>query len=86
MSPDRQGIALNGLTGDLTARLKAEALRLGFDLVGVAPAVTPPGYHRFLDWIEGGNAAGMDYCRSGPRPEPTRGTSWRGSGRSSWSP
>ena len=46
---------------DLATRLKAEALRLGFDFVGVAPAVAPPGYPRFLDWLEAGCAAGMDY-------------------------
>lgn len=46
---------------DLTTRLKAEAIRLGFDFVGVAPAVTPPGYPSFLDWLDAGCAAGMDY-------------------------
>ena len=45
----------------LTDRLKAEALRLGFDRVGVAPAVDPPGYGRYLDWVEQGRAAGMAY-------------------------
>ena len=29
---------------ELTGRLKAEARRLGFDQVGIAPAVAPPGY------------------------------------------
>jgi len=48
---------------DLTDRLKAEARRLGFDLVGVAPAVVPPGYGRYLEWLEQGRAAGMDYLR-----------------------
>jgi epoxyqueuosine reductase len=46
---------------DLTARLKAEAMRLGFDFVGIAPAVTPSGYPHFLDWLDAGCAAGMDY-------------------------
>jgi epoxyqueuosine reductase len=46
---------------DLTDRLKAEALRLGFDQVGIAPAVAPPGYPRFLEWLEAGYAAGMSY-------------------------
>ncbi len=49
------------MTDDLTPRLKAEALRLGFDFVGVAPAVAPPGYPQFLDWLESGCSAGMDY-------------------------
>jgi epoxyqueuosine reductase len=60
------------MTDDLTPRLKAEALRLGFDFVGVAPAVAPPGYPRFLDWLESGCAAGMDYLpdRAGARAHP----------------
>ena len=47
----------------LTARLKDEARRLGFDLVGVAPAVVPPGYGRYLAWLEQGREAGMAYLR-----------------------
>jgi epoxyqueuosine reductase len=54
---------------DLTDRLKAEALRLGFDQVGIAPAVAPPGYPDFRRWLEAGHAAGMDYLR---RQEPSR--------------
>jgi epoxyqueuosine reductase len=46
---------------ELTRQLKAEALRLGFDAVGITPAVAPPGYDRFLNWLEAGAAAGMDY-------------------------
>jgi epoxyqueuosine reductase len=37
---------------DLTDRLKSEALRLGVDDVGIAPAVTAPGYPNFLQWLE----------------------------------
>ncbi len=48
-------------TTELTTDLKAEARRLGFDLVGVAPAVTPPGHPRFLDWLERGFAGEMGY-------------------------
>src|SRR3954451_22952801 len=44
---------------DLTDRLKAEARRLGFDQVGIAPAVAPPGYGRYVDWLQKGHAAGM---------------------------
>jgi epoxyqueuosine reductase len=47
----------------LTDRLKVEAHRLGFDLVGVAPAVVPPGYGRYLEWIEKGREAGMTYLK-----------------------
>lgn len=48
-------------TESLTGRLKAEARRLGFDLVGIAPAVSPPGYPRLLDWLERGFAGEMHY-------------------------
>jgi epoxyqueuosine reductase len=46
---------------ELTDRLKAEAIRLGFDQVGIAPAVAPPGYPHYLDWLGRGHAAGMAY-------------------------
>jgi epoxyqueuosine reductase len=46
---------------DLTDRLKAEGLRLGFDQIGVAPAVAPPGYPHYLEWLAKGRAAGMAY-------------------------
>ncbi|MCX7426421.1 MAG: tRNA epoxyqueuosine(34) reductase QueG [Planctomycetia bacterium] len=45
----------------LTSALKREALRLGFDLVGVCPAVTPPGLERFRDWLASGHAGQMHY-------------------------
>jgi epoxyqueuosine reductase len=48
---------------ELTRRLKAEALKLGFDKVGVAPAVAPAGYGHFLDWLDAGHAAGMSYLQ-----------------------
>jgi epoxyqueuosine reductase len=48
---------------ELADRLKAEALRLGFDQVGIAPAVSPAGYPRFLEWLEAGRAAGMEYMQ-----------------------
>lgn len=49
------------MESDLTARLKAEAFRLGFDQVGIAAAVSPPSYPHYLDWLEAGHAAGMGY-------------------------
>jgi epoxyqueuosine reductase len=48
---------------NLTNRLKVEARGLGFDLIGVAPAVVPPGYGRYLRWLERGRDAGMAYLR-----------------------
>jgi epoxyqueuosine reductase len=50
----------------LTSAIRAEAIRLGFELVGVAPAVEPGGLHRFLDWLERGYAGNMQYL---PRRE-----------------
>jgi epoxyqueuosine reductase len=48
-------------SSNLTDRLKAEASRLGFDQVGIAPAVGPPSYPRYLEWLRAGHAAGMGY-------------------------
>jgi epoxyqueuosine reductase len=48
-------------TCELTAWLKAEALRLGFTACGVAPAVTPRGIHRLAAWLEAGYAGEMAY-------------------------
>ncbi len=52
---------MNTSAAELTARLKAEAIGLGFDDVGVAPAITPSGYPDFLRWLAAGRQAGMDY-------------------------
>lgn len=55
-----------------TARLKACALAIGFDLVGIAPAVEPPHYAFFQHWIAEGCHAGMQYLaeRAGLRAHP----------------
>ncbi len=55
------GHAVSATTESLAARLKSEAVRLGFDLVGIAPAVTPPGYPQLLSWLERGFAGEMHY-------------------------
>jgi epoxyqueuosine reductase len=44
-----------------TAALKEEARRLGFELAGVCPAVTPPGIGRFHEWLAAGCAGQMQY-------------------------
>ena len=44
-----------------TSELKSEARRIGFDLVGVAPAVTPEGIHPFREWLDAGFAGEMQY-------------------------
>ncbi|MBW3539545.1 MAG: tRNA epoxyqueuosine(34) reductase QueG [Planctomycetes bacterium] len=41
--------------------LKSAARGIGFDLVGVAPAVTPNGFHAFLDWLGRGYDGEMGY-------------------------
>lgn len=45
----------------LSAALKSEAHRLGFELVGIAPAVTPAGLPAFQDWLDRGFAGEMGY-------------------------
>jgi epoxyqueuosine reductase len=45
----------------LTAELKEEARRLGFDLVGAAAAVEPPGLGHFRQWLADGFSGQMGY-------------------------
>lgn len=45
----------------LSEQIKAEAHELGFDLVGIAPAVTPQGVTHLCDWLERGFAGEMAY-------------------------
>ena len=45
----------------LTQSLKAESRRLGFDLVGFCPAITPNGFGQFQQWLEAGYAGEMLY-------------------------
>ena len=45
----------------LTQSIKSESNRLGFDLVGVCPAVAPNGFGQFLQWLEAGYAGEMLY-------------------------
>lgn len=45
----------------LTQDLKAEAVRLGFPLVGITPAVSPAGVSRFHEWLAAGYAGEMHY-------------------------
>ncbi|MEO2015788.1 MAG: tRNA epoxyqueuosine(34) reductase QueG [Fuerstiella sp.] len=46
---------------EVTESLKHNASRLGFQHLGIAPAVSPPGYHPLLEWIANGHAADMDW-------------------------
>lgn len=43
----------------LSDGIRRRAAELGFDLVGIAPAVSPPGYHRLVEWLSAGYAAEM---------------------------
>jgi epoxyqueuosine reductase len=45
----------------LTAALKTEAHRVGFDLAGICPAVAPAGIGRFHEWLAAGYAGEMRY-------------------------
>src|SRR5580704_11699995 len=49
------------VNSNLSTAIKTEARNLGFDLVGIAPAVTPTGIHEFLDWLERDYAGQMSY-------------------------
>ncbi len=46
---------------ELTAELKREALRLGFDLCGAVAAKSPPGVDRLRRWLAEGMAGEMRY-------------------------
>lgn len=60
LSPDRiLAILMN--TRNLTAELKQEALRQGFDLVGVCRAGDAPGFDGFQSWLSAGYAGEMHY-------------------------
>jgi epoxyqueuosine reductase len=48
-------------TMSLTEALKSAASRLGFELVGVCPAVSPAGLGHFHSWLSAGYAGQMDY-------------------------
>lgn len=48
-------------TLSLAARLKQRGRDLGFDLVGIAPAVSPAGLSRLENWIDTGRAGEMKY-------------------------
>ena len=46
---------------ELTQSLKAEAKRLGFQLTGACPAVSPVGFDQFSQWLDAGYAGEMHY-------------------------
>ena len=46
---------------ELSRQLKDIAFALGFQLSGIAPAISPTGYHRLLQWLDLGYAGDMHY-------------------------
>ena len=58
----------------LTQRLKAEAVRRGFSLTGVCPAVSPAGIGHFQQWLANGYAGEMHYLadRAAAYADPAR--------------
>lgn len=48
-------------THSVTTLLKQRAAELGFCRIGVAPAVSPPGFHPLVEWIASGYAADMEW-------------------------
>ena len=48
-------------SSEFTAQLKCEAQSLGFDLVGVCPAVSPAGLSQFHEWLNAGYGGEMQY-------------------------
>ncbi|MDG1893454.1 MAG: tRNA epoxyqueuosine(34) reductase QueG [Fuerstiella sp.] len=46
---------------EVTETLKQNAAELGFQHLGIAPAISPPGYHPLLEWIASGHAADMNW-------------------------
>ncbi|MEZ6123434.1 MAG: tRNA epoxyqueuosine(34) reductase QueG [Planctomycetaceae bacterium] len=46
---------------DLTSVIRDAAVQQQFDLVKMAPAVSPAGFHPFLNWLNSGYSADMDW-------------------------
>ena len=49
------------MSAALSSRIKHQALALGFDAVGLCPAVAPPGLDRLHAWLKRGFAGEMSY-------------------------
>jgi epoxyqueuosine reductase len=46
---------------ELTVAIKTEAVRLGFNHMGIAPALPVPHYQAYIEWVQAGRHDGMDY-------------------------
>ena len=62
----------------LSLRIKSEAQRLGFELVGISPANVAPREESFADWLRQGFAGEMDYLQRSEelRRNPQQLMSW----------
>jgi epoxyqueuosine reductase len=62
------------MSASFSSKIKRQALALGFDAVGICPAVAPPGLHRLHAWLARGFAGEMSYFaqRIGAYAEPRR--------------
>jgi epoxyqueuosine reductase len=58
---DRMNVAAMTTPIGLAERLKSEAQTLGFAQFGIAPAVTPTGFHKLLEWLANGYAGQMQW-------------------------
>jgi len=47
----------------LSSRIKEEAQRLGFGLVGISPVAAPPHEQFFAQWLRAGFAGKLDYMQ-----------------------
>ncbi|GAB5441223.1 MAG: tRNA epoxyqueuosine(34) reductase QueG [Fuerstiella sp.] len=52
---------MNSDVESLTDQIRQAGRELGFDLLGIAPAVQPPGYHPLLEWLAAGYDADMSW-------------------------
>ncbi len=49
------------MTAELADQIRSAGRSIGFDRIGIAAAVTPPGFHPLLEWLANGYAADMDW-------------------------
>ena len=49
------------MSESLTEQIKKSARELGFELVGIAPAISPVSLPHFESWVEAGYAGDMKY-------------------------
>ena len=61
MPPTPHTAGRSAVDSELSASVKDEALRVGFDLVGIAPAVAPGGFDHLQEWLRRGYAGEMQY-------------------------